>query len=199
MAAPTIRAIKTNYKGILFQSTLEADWAKNLDKMRIIWEYEPEGVKLPDGQNYRPDFYLPMLTTWFEVKGPHNERLDKIHILAESCTHAPGCLDGNPETVLDRDDSSCECGFGPDFPWRYVLIGRPAISGRMSYESAIPGSATVLLECPVCRQTSFIDRDHSTRCRRCYQDATGGRIYKSGSKLFERVEPPRGRSRGPKK
>src|SRR5262245_10502329 len=91
-----IRSIKTTYRGVLFASTLEADWAKTLDAMRIVWEYEPEGVTLPDGQRYRCDFYLPRIRTWLEVKGPHDQRLDKAGVLADAVAHAPGCDTGRP-------------------------------------------------------------------------------------------------------
>lgn len=32
-----------------------------------MWDYEPEGFKLPSGQ-YLPDFWLPRLELWVEVK-----------------------------------------------------------------------------------------------------------------------------------
>ena len=59
---------------MLFRSTLEADWAATLDSLSIGWQYEPEGVQLPSGELHRPDFYLPGIATWLEVKGPHGER-----------------------------------------------------------------------------------------------------------------------------
>ena len=36
--------------------------------MGIKWEYELEGFVLPSGK-YLPDFWLPEIETWFEVKG----------------------------------------------------------------------------------------------------------------------------------
>ena len=55
---------------IVFRSRLEADWANTLDQLRIRWSYEPELFTLPNGAQYLPDFYLPELSTWLEVKGP---------------------------------------------------------------------------------------------------------------------------------
>lgn len=80
-----ISSVPQTYRGVRFRSTLEADWAATLDSVCIAWSYEPEAVKLPSGEFYRPDFWLPELQTWFEVKGPHNERIEKTREL-----HAAG-------------------------------------------------------------------------------------------------------------
>ena len=56
-----IKAIETRYKGYLFRSRLEARWAVFFDALGIKWEYEPEGVVLPDGTRYLPDFVAPTL------------------------------------------------------------------------------------------------------------------------------------------
>lgn len=65
-----IRAIPTSYAGCSFRSRLEARWAVFFDTLNIPWEYEPQGYVLSDGDWYLPDFWLPSLETWFEVKGP---------------------------------------------------------------------------------------------------------------------------------
>jgi hypothetical protein len=67
MSAP-IKAIETAYRGCYFRSRLEARWAVFFDALEIPWEYEPQGFELPSG-NYLPDFWLPSLESWFEVKG----------------------------------------------------------------------------------------------------------------------------------
>lgn len=156
-----IRAIPKVYSGVRFASTLEADWASNLDAMRMVWEYEPEGVVLGDGQYYRPDLYLPRLSTWVEVKGPHNERIDKPGKLAAACMHAPECPGA----------SRCDCGFGPSYPWRLVVVTRPAERGRMKFHGApcpeSPEPHIVVAHCGVCQQYSFADLMGIWRCRRC--------------------------------
>lgn len=86
----TIQAIQTWYAGCHFRSRLEARWAVFFDTLGIPWQYEPQGwslVPLPNGKHccgeaswcrcpcsshlgwYLPDFWLPTLGTWFEVKG----------------------------------------------------------------------------------------------------------------------------------
>lgn len=65
----SIKPIETLYKGCRFRSRLEARWAVFFDSIGIEWEYEPEGFKLPNGENYLPDFYLPKLNSYAEIKG----------------------------------------------------------------------------------------------------------------------------------
>lgn len=63
----TARAIETEYRGYRFRSRLEARYAVFFDAAGIAWEYEPEGFDL-DGKRYLPDFFLPELKTYVEVK-----------------------------------------------------------------------------------------------------------------------------------
>lgn len=90
----TIQAIPTWYAGCYFRSRLEARWAVFFDALGIPWNYEPDGwdlVPKTSGEHYKscpygtyqhgscncrshlgwylPDFWLPTLNTWFEVKG----------------------------------------------------------------------------------------------------------------------------------
>jgi hypothetical protein len=63
-----LKAIETQYKGYRFRSRLEARWAVFFDALGLRWEYEPEGFELGDGVRYLPDFRLPDLGLWVEVK-----------------------------------------------------------------------------------------------------------------------------------
>lgn len=81
-----LKAIETEYKGYLFRSRLEARWAVFFDTLGIEYEYEPEGFELGDGMRYLPDFWLPGLEWWIEVKhGNYKESIktDKAHLFAE--------------------------------------------------------------------------------------------------------------------
>lgn len=71
----TIRAIETPYNGYKFRSRLEARWAVFFDALGIKYEYEPEGFETSAGR-YLPDFRLPELGYWAEVKG-FNDHLRK--------------------------------------------------------------------------------------------------------------------------
>lgn len=62
------KAIETVYVGHRFRSRLEARWAVFFDAMGIQWVYESEGFE-HNGVRYLPDFRLPKLYCWVEVKG----------------------------------------------------------------------------------------------------------------------------------
>jgi len=85
----THEALPTSYAGTTFRSALEASWAATLDTLDIVWEYEPETVTLPSGTTYIPDFRLPDIGCWLEVKGPGVPRVEKAHEFGESL--ACGC------------------------------------------------------------------------------------------------------------
>jgi hypothetical protein len=63
-----MQAIDTFYSDHFFRSRLEARWAVYFDSLKQKWEYEPEGFVLENGVKYLPDFYIPELDTYVEVK-----------------------------------------------------------------------------------------------------------------------------------
>ena len=67
-AAIDVSPIETRYRGYLTRSRLEARWMRFFDFMGIAFEYEPEGWVLQDGTRYLPDFLLPQIKAWAEVK-----------------------------------------------------------------------------------------------------------------------------------
>jgi len=72
-----LKAIETTYRGCRFRSRLEARWAVVFDALGMSWEYEAQGyrctsrVSLIDSGPwaYLPDFWLPTLKLYVEVKG----------------------------------------------------------------------------------------------------------------------------------
>ena len=80
-----IKAIETLYNGYRFRSRLEARWAVFFNTAGIKYQYEPEGFDLGNGVYYLPDFWLPELKMWVEVKGekPSEEDQQKCATLAE--------------------------------------------------------------------------------------------------------------------
>jgi hypothetical protein len=75
--------IKTFYDGIWFKSRLEARWAVLFDILEIPYVYEIRHFDL-GGIIYIPDFWLPTLNCWIEVKGekPTPEEGLKADLLA---------------------------------------------------------------------------------------------------------------------
>lgn len=76
--------IETKYAGRLFRSRLEARWAVFYDAIRIPWVYKLEGFKFDNGVLYLPDFYLPSLDAYIEIKParPTQREYDKCGWLA---------------------------------------------------------------------------------------------------------------------
>lgn len=75
MTVTAINAIETTYAGCRFRSRLEARWAVFFDALGLAWKYEPEGYLVgPERLPYLPDFRLPDLGIWAEVKGQATPR-----------------------------------------------------------------------------------------------------------------------------
>ena len=63
-----INAIETRFNGYRFRSRLEARWAVFFSAVGLEYEYEMEGYEM-DEVKYLPDFYIPSLDRWFQIKG----------------------------------------------------------------------------------------------------------------------------------
>jgi hypothetical protein len=66
-----MKSIQTQYRDYLFRSRLEARYAVFLDFCHEKWDYEAEGYDLDDGDRYLPDFWLPRLKCFLEVKAQY--------------------------------------------------------------------------------------------------------------------------------
>lgn len=75
-----MEAIKTKYNGIQFRSKLEARIAVFFDHYGIKWEYEPQSFKLSSGVIYCPDFFLPDLNCYCEVKPLREVKTDEYDV-----------------------------------------------------------------------------------------------------------------------
>lgn len=98
-----IKAIETRYAGCHFRSRLEARWAVFFDALKIEWQYEPQGFELnrkltllPGKIKYLPDFWLPDLACYGEVKG---DLTLSEHIRFLDCAAALGA-EGTPVAVF---------------------------------------------------------------------------------------------------
>ena len=93
-----IKPIETRYSGHLFRSRLEARWAIYFDAIGINWQYEKEGWDLGDGLYYLPDFWLPQVEMWAEVKpGSFSpQELEKVKRLVKGSGFSLILLEGQP-------------------------------------------------------------------------------------------------------
>lgn len=99
-----IQAIRTKYNNIYFRSRLEARWAVFMDELGVKWIYEPEGFT--DGKIcYLPDFYLPELNTYLEIKPitPLKEEEEKCELLTKITGCPVVCMFGQPIDYLRED------------------------------------------------------------------------------------------------
>lgn len=80
-----IKAIQTRYDDYYFRSRQEARWAVWFNAVDIPYRYEHQGFNLGNGVFYLPDFYLPDLELWIEVKGTHptDDEIIKASLLAQ--------------------------------------------------------------------------------------------------------------------
>ena len=78
-----MKPIETVYNGYRFRSRLEARWAVFFDTLHVVYRYEAEGYDL-EGVWYLPDFWLPELDCWVEIKAkrPTDEEQQKARFLS---------------------------------------------------------------------------------------------------------------------
>lgn len=123
-----IPAIETRYKGYRFRSRLEARWAVFFDALSIEWEYEKEGYDLGEAGWYLPDFWLPSLRCFIEIKPRDVCDGNKAAALAELGNHEVYVMCGMPGPDRDYVANSYE-GFyytecGEDFPYYWCECPR---------------------------------------------------------------------------
>lgn len=99
---PRIEAIQTAWNGYTFRSRCETRWAVFFDFLGIKFGYEVEGYRLPNGVLYLPDFHLPKVNCWAEVKpfAPTPEEESKCLALARGTRRGCLLLDGPPDFKL---------------------------------------------------------------------------------------------------
>lgn len=100
-----LKAIETRYKGYRFRSRLEARWAVFFDALGIRYQYEPQGFDL-DGVWYLPDFHLPDMMLWAEVKptsplsDADREKVGKLNEALEEEYKQNGYTGGKEQLVV---------------------------------------------------------------------------------------------------
>jgi hypothetical protein len=112
-----IKAIETIYKGHRFRSRLEARWAVFFNSLNIKWEYEKEGYILEDDTKYLPDFWLPELNYWIEIKPETDDGksckdgLDIMHKFGKNCIGSAYLLCGIPDIPRWGENDSPYMGY----------------------------------------------------------------------------------------
>ena len=191
----TVEALPTVYRGTTFRSALEASWAATLDSLGVAWEYEPETITLPSGARYIPDFRLPAIGAWLEVKGTGVPRVEKAYEFGDSLTcncprirgirrcscRWPGgelVLIGKPPRPLDPWSD----GYEDYTPYAMHRLMRHH-TGFVSWKST-RNSRCWLTRCTACRVVTWFD---ISRCRACGGPLAGSVGYASGDPEFKFV------------
>ena len=128
-----IKPIETAYSGYRFRSRLEARWAVFFDALGVEYEYEKEGYDLGDAGWYLPDFWLPQVNMFAEVKASdftENER-NKFLTLIRATGHwgleLVGVPDVKPYNLVD-DHEEFDCWLTREGPSR-TRFYMPGIEG----------------------------------------------------------------------
>jgi len=171
--------IPTKYQGVEFRSRLEARWAVFLTNAKIRWEYEFEGFKLPTAM-YVPDFWLPELKTWLEIKPVEPVPSSREMLLCEELCAATGSrvllAFGSP-ALVDMAIGSMYCwGIGDDgevyFDTHYAFC-ECSECGALGVEFEGRGDR-------VCRDCTEGDRGHTAyleRFQRAVMEAKCARFW----------------------
>jgi hypothetical protein len=100
---------KPTYRGVQMRSSYEVRFAKVCDATETLWEYEPRRFNLGTC-SYLPDFYLPALGIYVEVKGYFSEESQQkvalfrslhpefplVVVMQETLQHMEGLQHGSP-------------------------------------------------------------------------------------------------------
>lgn len=91
-------ALQTPYNGIVYRSRTEARWACFFTELGIEFQYEPQGFRVDSTTCYLPDFFLPAVRTWAEVKptdfSPEERR--KLEVVDDQTKRPALFLVGHP-------------------------------------------------------------------------------------------------------
>lgn len=156
-------AVPRRYAWTSFRSSLEADWACTLDSLSIRWQYEPVTVTLPSGEWYVPDFWLPELATYIEVKGDGIPRRHKPAQLAK--------MDDSIVVILGQSPS-----------WAPDVNGWPSLRARWR---PVSHSNAPLGQCQECSAWSWVPlQQHPIACRKCRQPFRRGHLAGPGEITF---------------
>jgi hypothetical protein len=135
----TLKAIETSYRGCRMRSRLEARYAVAFDAMGLDWQYEVEGYDLGGRTLYLPDFWLPELEVFVEIKAtPCDAEAGKMQRLADASGKCVWVLFSYDTPVLTRSAVAAlrAYRFSPHAPvdlraWPGFLVGNAAAAAKV--------------------------------------------------------------------
>lgn len=193
-----IEALPTWYGGTTFRSALEASWAATLD---IARQYEPETVTLPSGATYIPDFRLPDIGAWLEVKGTGVARVEKAHEFGKSLAcdceaHACTCdWPGGELVIIGHPPKPYDPWADPQFAdleninYRAMAVTQRRHGGHPNWTNT-RGRTPWLTRCHDCNRGTWFDSGKCRACRGPLVDCHGYQAGEPGVE-FRRISGPR--------
>jgi hypothetical protein len=98
------------YNNILFRSSWEVGFVKWCDKNNIKFFYEPKAFDLGENKIYIPDFYLPEIDMWIEIKGWWRKKaLNKVLLFKEKISPRLHIIDFTNMYLYDERFIKKEC------------------------------------------------------------------------------------------
>ena len=159
------KPIEILYNGYRFRSRHEARFAVFFDILRIPYHYEIEGYNL-DGMRYIPDFWLPELDCWVEIKGWRTtaEECEKAKRLAQATQKSVFMLWGDlqpfwqePKQIMTEEEAwrlwEEEGEYHPTWDLVYHgVLGHHFCPKGENKEVAWLDTFWMFTECPECKK-----------------------------------------------
>lgn len=164
-----MKAIPTTYRGIEFRSKLEAKYAQAFDRLGIMWEYEGHGFAFDDGTWYCPDFYMPEIDTYFEVKGVMNDASERkvVNLAKELKRVVVGGPDGDARIYVGYPIGEMDDGeSGENYYVDRAIPSRCCDCGRVYFREE-----EMSWQCPACSRSGD---DFSTISENVFEAAGWG-------------------------
>ena len=158
-----LKSFPCKYKEIEYRSKTEARVAEEVfDRYQIKFLYETETYIL-DGKLYSPDFYLPEIKTFIEVKGAADSDLSKPKKLLKTLQDQ---WENSEESKKYTDRDGNVCFDGKNF-WEwdqpYMVI---SIFSDGTFKS-VDGCELLFTQCQKCMAWQFMNTSASYDCRKC--------------------------------
>lgn len=169
-----LRAIETTFQGYRFRSRIEARWAVFYTSLGVHFDYEPEGYVLEGAGPYLPDFWLPEINCWVEIKGlfPNAQEIEKTCALSAATERSALIFHGQIEPGMRGGYAHPS---GQFFAHTYVW----ASCDRCQRVDIVDIDAHRRILCPTCRDWRLY-RLTSPKLRTAYEAARAARFEFSG-------------------
>lgn len=140
-----LKPIPTSYLGYHFRSRLEARWGVFFNSLKVRFLYEFEGYEL-DGYRYLPDFYLPELDCYVEIKGDKPKDIERLlaYLLCKYARKPVHIFSGPVPLPSIRDWSKDNFSI-------FTFLPNSNNGNTGSYSREI----YAINECPVCKKVNF--------------------------------------------